>query len=373
MAPPCDSGSGTDPRGSKPSGCAPSGGATGRQVRATSAANRWSCRDRRAHGGREERGHAASRERSRHAASARRAIHGVVAAPAMDVDVDEAGRHDDDPGDRGPAGTRDPSGSTRRPVALDDESPGDDGVGQDEPSDELGGEPMGSGPPPGATARTSAACSAPCTAAPMAPAHVPSSASTTSTRVDRGRDDPPPQLRHDRLDDRAPPALDQPPPRMMRSRRQQRHGVGEADAEVAPDLGEARATPAHRRPPVPARWPPRAVGRAADDGDLVGPCVGFHAAAVAAAAPRPVGVDRLVAQLAGLATEALHDLAAEAMTPPTPVPRVRPMNGRAPPCPEAQLRQPEGARVVDDGRGQPRGRRRPARPPASPTSRRARW
>ncbi len=81
--------------------------------------------------------------------------------------------------------------------------------------------------------------------------------------------------------------------------------VGDPDPEIATDLGEALD-----RPGVAGPGPrDRLLGRGgpAGGGDLVGPCEGLEAAAVPAAAPGPVGLDRLVTDLAGRAVVALVD------------------------------------------------------------------
>ena len=151
--------------------------------------------------------------------------------------------------------------------------------------------------------------SAPWIAAPIAPAQVPSSAVTTVDRVERGRVDAPAQL----VVDRDPaagrprgrdPAADDDP-----VRRDDDDHVGDADAEVAPDSAmpaSARASPA--RAALDGL-----LGRGGPAGrrDLVGPGERLEAAAVAAAAPRPVGVDRLVAELAARAVVALVDAAVD--------------------------------------------------------------
>ena len=78
------------------------------------------------HRGGQERGHAAPRQGAGHAVERVRAAHGVVPAPAVDVDVDEAG-HDGDV--RGCAGV----GLDGRDAAvLDEDVAGPDLVAQDE-------------------------------------------------------------------------------------------------------------------------------------------------------------------------------------------------------------------------------------------------
>ena len=97
----------------------------------------------------------------------------------------------------------------------------------------------------------------------------------------------------------------------------------------------------------------RLLGRGGPAGqrDLVGPRERLEAATVAAAAPRPVGVDRLVAELAGRPVVALvdpavdRDHAAHAGPEREPDHRRRPAAGAQP-----QLRQPERPRVVDQER-----------------------
>ena len=109
-----------------PSGSAPSVGASG-QPGPDALGERGELVERRGHGGRQERGHAASEQRAGHAVERGAVAHRVVAAPAVDVDVDEARRDDTarpppspvvevDRGDP-PVLDRDPAG--RHPIVED--------------------------------------------------------------------------------------------------------------------------------------------------------------------------------------------------------------------------------------------------------------
>ena len=85
-----------------------------------------------------------------------------------------------------------------------------------------------------------------------------------------------------------------------------RDHVGDPDPEIAADLGE----PVERAPIAGAGARDRLLGRGrpARGGDLVGAGERLEAAAVAAAAPRPVRLDRLVAELAGGPVVPLDDV-----------------------------------------------------------------
>ena len=127
--------------------------------------------------------------------------------------------------------------------------------------------------------------------------------------------------------------------------------VGDADPEVAPDLGE----PVDRACVAGPRAGHGLLGRRGPAGrrDPVGPGERLDAAAVPAAAQRPVGIDRLVADLAGRAVVALvdppvdRDHAADARAERQPDHR-----GRATAGTEPQLGKPERPRVVDEDRRQ---------------------
>ena len=145
-------------------------------------------------------------------------------------------------------------------------------------------------------------------AAPIAPAQVPSSAGHDLDLVERRRPDPPPHLGPDRVEQqvagRRDPAADDDP-----VGRDDRDHVGDADPEVAADLGQPGQRP---RVAGPGRCD-RLLGRRrpAGRGDPVGPRERLETAAVAAAARRPVRVDRLVADLAGRAVVAEMDPAVD--------------------------------------------------------------
>ena len=99
-------------------------------------------------------------------------------------------------------------------------------------------------------------------------------------------------------------------------------------------------------------------------GDAVGAGERLQAAAVAAAAWRPVGLDRLVAELAAGPVVARWTRPSMAMTPPTPVPSVSPIIDEAPASgTQPQLGEPERPRVVDEG-----GRAGRARAPTGPAT-----
>ncbi len=126
--------------------------------------------------------------------------------------------------------------------------------------------------------------------------------------------------------------------------RDDRDHVGDADAQVAPDEGEADDGPRIGRT---GRLEGRLGGlRAAGGGDAIGPGEGLQAAAVAAAAQRAVGVERLMAELAARPVVALVDVAIDGDDAPD-----------------------AGAQRQPDHRGRPRDRRRGG---ARPARRRAR-
>ncbi len=92
-------------------------------------------------------------------------------------------------------------------------------------------------------------------------------------------------------------------------------------------------------------------------GDAVGPGEGLQAAPVAAAAGRPVGLERLMTELAARAVVPLVDAAVDRDDAADPGPERQPdhrrgTTGRA----QAQFGEPEGPRVVDQGGRQPEGR-----------------
>ncbi len=74
-----------------PSGSAPSTGASGSQAR-TRSAKAVQLVERRRHRGRQERGHAAAEQPASHAVERGSIAHRIVTAPAVNVDIDEAGR-----------------------------------------------------------------------------------------------------------------------------------------------------------------------------------------------------------------------------------------------------------------------------------------
>ena len=127
--------------------------------------------------------------------------------------------------------------------------------------------------------------------------------------------------------------------------------VRDADPEVAADLGEAidgsclpGARPGHgllgRRGSAGRRDPVR-----------TGECL--DAASVSAAAQRPLGIDRLVADLAGRAVVALVDPSIDRDHPADARPERQPDHrGRATAGTEPQLGKPERPRVVDEDRRQ---------------------
>ena len=99
--------------------------------------------------------------------------------------------------------------------------------------------------------------------------------------------------------------------------------------------------------------------------DLVGAGERLEAAAVAAAARRPVGIDRLVAELAGRAVVALVDAAVDGDHAADARPEREPDHRRRAACrAQAELGEAERPGVVDQARRQPERRRRPARPRA---------
>ena len=181
-------------------------------------------------------------------------------------------------------------------------------------------------------------------AAPIAPAHMPSSAVTISTFVEgEWGSNASSQLVADRAEQevgrRRDPAPDDDP-----VGRDDGHHVGDADPEIASDPGEA-----FRRADVARPGPhDRFLGRGGPAGgrDLVGASERLEAAPVPAAAPGAVGIDRLVADLAGRPVMALvRTWPSTTMTPPTPVPRVSPIIEEAPrPAPRRSSARPNAAR-----------------------------
>ena len=120
----------------------------------------------------------------------------------------------------------------------------------------------------------------------------------------------------------------------------------EVAADLAPGPSIARASPARAALD-------RLLGRrgAAGRGDPVGPGERLEAAAVAAAAPRPVGVDRLVADLAGRPVVALVDAAVDRDHAADAGPERQPDHRRgAASGAEPELGEPERPRVVDQAR-----------------------
>ena len=154
---------------------------------------------------------------------------------------------------------------------------------------------------------------------------------------------------------RGDPAADDDP-----VRRDDGDHVGDADPEIAPDLGEAVD-----RPDVAGAGPLDRLlggGGAAGRGDLVGPREGLEAAAVPAAAPRAVRVDRLVAELAGRPVVPEQDPAVDGDHPADAGPERQPdQRGRAAAGAQAQLGEAERAGVVDERAPAARGPRRPGR------------
>ena len=216
---------------------------------------------------------------------------------------------------------------------------------------------------PAATAR-----SAPCTAAPIAPAQTPSSAGTTVDRVERGRAHATLELGADRREQqlarRGHAAADHDA--VGRD-----HGdhVRDPDAQVAADPGQ----PLER---------PRVAGPRAGHGllggrrparrrDPVGARERLDAPVVAAAARRPVRVDRLVPELAGRPVVALDDPAvdrddaadARAQREADHVPRAAARASRSSASPNARASLIRNAR---DARGARRPGRRPGRPAQAP-------
>ena len=117
------------------------------------------CRD----GGRQKGRHAAAQEGAGHAVERGPIAHGVVATPAMNVDVDKTG--DDQGRVLRESGIRIYPGDH---PALDGYDPRDNRVVEHQPTANR-------------LAHAPAAISAPCTAAPIAPAHTPNCAGTIAT------------------------------------------------------------------------------------------------------------------------------------------------------------------------------------------------
>ena len=112
--------------------------------------------------------------------------------------------------------------------------------------------------------------------------------------------------------------------------------------------------------------------RAACRGDLVRARERLKAAAVAARAPRAIGIDRLVAELAARAVVALVDVAVDGQHATNAcTQRQADHRRRAAPGAQAQLGQPECAGVVDQVRRQLEGLADHGRPSACPSTRRA--
>ena len=163
--------------------------------------------------------------------------------------------------------------------------------------------------------------------------------------TDRGGPDPPDDLRPDRrkehLARRGGPAADHDA-----IWRDHDH-VGDPDPEIAADLGE----PVGRAGVAFGRLSNRLLrGRGpAGERDLVGAGERLEAAPVAAAAPGPVGFDRLVADLAGGPVVALVDTPADGDDAADAGPEGETDHRRcAPPGAEPELREAEGAGVVDE-------------------------
>ena len=150
--------------------------------------------------------------------------------------------------------------------------------------------------------------------------------------------------------------------------RQDGDHVADPDAEIAADLGQPGQCPGVAGP---GRFD-RRLGRRgpARRGDPVGTRERLETAVVAAAARRPIRIDRLVPDLAGRAVVPEHDPAVDRDHPTDARPEGEADHRRRPAArPEAELRQPERAGVVDqvDGDaedGRHRGRDRTARPVA---------
>ena len=183
------------------------------------------------------------------------------------------------------------------------------------------------------------------------PAHVPSSAVTISTWssavIFTRRRAPPGSARAAGRRPGADPAADHDA-----VRRDDRDHVGDPDPEVAADLGEA----VERARVAGAGASDGLLGRAVPHGrgDLVGAGVRLEAAAIAAAAQRPVRLDGLVAELAGGAVVALEHTAVDRDHAADAGPeRQADHRRRAAAGTEPQLRKPEGPRVVDQGGRQP--------------------
>ena len=208
------------------------------------------------------------------------------------------------------------------------------------PSGDDGSAALTTTPPPTAAA----ARSAPWTAAPIAPAQTPSSAGTSSTAssdVVWTR-----AASSSRIGaNRRSPAAATPPPMTTRSGEMHDDHVGDPDAQVAADQGQPLERPRIAGPGAGHRL----LGgrRPARRGDPVGARERLEAAVVAAAARRPVRVDRLVAQLAGRPVVALVDPAVD-------------RDHAADPGPEREA----------DHRSTRRARRRAGAPPARTPARR---
>jgi hypothetical protein len=210
----------------------------------------------------------------------------------VDVHVDEAG------GDEGAAArvsALDVDSADH--AVLDGDAAGRDVIVEDEAAvDGLGHQALGAADASAAADAASRAMCSPWIAAPIAPAHVPSSAVTTVTGssdvvctllqllVDRGEH---------QVGGRRHPATEHDT-----VRGDHHDHAGDADPEVPADLGEPVDRLRIARPGPFDRLLGRR--RAADRRDLVGPGERLETAAVAAVAPRTVRIDGLVAHLAAV-------------------------------------------------------------------------
>ena len=177
-----------------------------------------------------------------------------------------------------------------------------------------------------------------------------------------------PHLRPDRVEQevagRRDPAADDDP-----VRRDDGDHVADPDAEIAADLGQPGECPGVAGP---GRFDRLLGGRGpARRGDPVGTGERLETAVVAAAARRPVRIDRLVADLAGRAVVPEQDPAVDRDHAADARPEGQPDHRRrAAPRPEPQLGQPERAGVVDQRgracRGWPPPGPRPDGPSQSP-------
>ena len=292
-------------------------------------------RERRCDRRRQERGDAATQEGAGHPVERGGIAHRVVPAPTVDVDVDEPRR------DRREVVLDRGLGDADDPPVLDADHAGHHPIVEDQPAAGLGHahEPI-------------VACSAPWIAAPIAPAWTPNSALTrwtASSEVIQTR-----RRISSRIGaNRSSPAAATPPPMTTTSGETTVDHVGDPDPQIPADLGQSRLAPSRR--PL-RRGDCRLDGLGpARLGDPVGAGERLDAAVIAAAAQRPVGIDRLVPISPAVPSCPRRTRPSIAMTPPTPVPSVRPTIVAAPrPAPSRSSASPNARASLMRATGSPR-------------------